>query len=84
MTINVVEAAKETLPRFYYTAARDSQGMSIGHAAWMLAKISTGTLSQEKACRWLGYAQALAVVHRMVSLGTVKDINLKAEQENQS
>lgn len=57
---------------------RDPLGKSVSHALWMLKRISKGFIVDERAHRWLGYAQGLLVVHGELTLDEVRNINLEA------
>lgn len=50
---------------------RDPRGISINHARWMLENLPE---ENDKAGRWLGYAQALMVVHGIMSLEEMRDV----------
>lgn len=54
---------------------RHEQGDTLEHAVWMLRGISEGYVTDEKAHRWLGYAQALAVLHTDIDIDLLKIIN---------
>lgn len=55
--------------------SRDSKGRSVKHAIWMLCGITLGYIQDEKAHRWLGYAQGILVVQRKLTLEEMKNVN---------
>lgn len=57
---------------------RDEEARSLEHAVWMLLEIYWKKIEGNKAQRWLGYAQALLVSHRWVTLEQMKQANLEA------
>ena len=73
--MDIVKAAENTLVHVSEALGRDASGKSIAHAVWMLAGISLGYIQDEKAHRWLGYAQGLLVVHGVLGLPEVKKAN---------
>ena len=79
--MNVVEAAKGTIAANKFIentvkAAKHSEGIGFSHAKWMLEEIAKGEMSDDKANRWLGYAQCILVVTKLASLEEVKNINI--------
>lgn len=56
-------------------AHKDDRGTTIEHARWLLEGISLGYVQHKKAHRWLGYAQALLVMHGDATLDDMKKIN---------
>ena len=62
------------------SAERNSEGKGVDHAIWMLAGIKLGYIQSEKAHRWLGYAQALLVEGKIISLAVAKDVNREASE----
>ena len=48
---------------------------TLAHAYWMLTLIAHGDIVDEKAHRWLGWAQALLSCHNVTTLETLKAIN---------
>jgi len=55
-------------------------GVGLCHARWMLDTIrqEATTWKNDKLNRWLGYAQGLLVVARVLTLEEVKQCNLRA------
>ena len=49
------------------------EGNTQGHMVWMLQALAAGDITGEKAHRWIGYAQGLAV---MLGLGSLEDMKL--------
>ena len=45
------------------------------HIEWMLEGIEKGYILDEKAHRWLGWAQAVIHIHQGIDLDTLKHIN---------
>jgi len=52
--------------------------VSINHAFWLLMGISAGYVENEKAHRWLGWAQCTIVITGMATLSDMKQINKDA------
>lgn len=80
MSINVLTAAQSTRTLLKEreaaaSASRDSEGQGIEHALWMLVGITLGYIQDEKAHRWLGYAQSILVESGRMSLEELKNIN---------
>lgn len=63
---------------------RDPEGRSLEHAVWMLLEIYWRKIDGNKAQRWLGYAQALLVMHDRVTLDQMKEANLEAVNGEES
>lgn len=61
--------------------ARRARGRGIEHAKWLLVEVATGQVKGNKAHRWLGYAQAILVEYRVMSLNDAKNANKKASDE---
>ena len=59
-------------------AYRSEDGTGPGHARWMLKGIIDGYIQHEKAHRWLGYAQAIAIAEGCTTLGELKSTNKQA------
>lgn len=57
---------------------RNEEGRGVNHAYWMLTEIVLGNVTEEKAHRWLGYAQALLVAEDELTLEECKAINKEA------
>lgn len=57
---------------------RSEEGNTQGHLLWMLHTV-TGWGNTEKAHRWLGYAQGLAVMLGLCTLEQMKYLNLEAQ-----
>jgi hypothetical protein len=76
----VCEAARKTLPVIppAFEMIRDSKGRTVNHAKWMLNEIKIGNVREEKAHRWLGYAQALLICSHLLTLEKAKEINYNA------
>lgn len=81
--MNYYLAAKLTLRKLEITvddlpdAEQDKSGTSIGHARWMLERLTHRRVhfSATKANRWLGWAQCLLAVHCIMTLEDAKRIN---------
>ena len=80
--MNVKVASERMLQKLATTsvgnAKRDAKGKSSEHASWMLYGIAWGYVEEEKAHRWLGYAQGILVSNTIFSLEAVKKINHEA------
>lgn len=48
------------------------------HLHWMLQELAKGEMSPTKACRWLGYVQAILVWTRIYTLQEMKEVNQRA------
>jgi 5'(3')-deoxyribonucleotidase len=60
-------------------AERNPNGCGRRHLRWMLGELRDGALaSPTKACRWLGYAQAMAVERGLCTLDQMKAWNLES------
>jgi len=78
--MKVRTAARNTLKKAKIRKAcgifrRDSDGMGLSHAGWMLIEVGTEKVTGEKAHRWLGWAQSIIVNHGYLELKECKDIN---------
>ena len=63
---------------------RDPEGQSGPHLLWMLEELSARRVGSEtKTCRWLGYAQALAIQYGILDLERAKQLNLRSKTEAQ-
>lgn len=61
---------------------RDPEGQSGPHLLWMLEELSARRVGSEtKTCRWLGYAQALAIQYGILDLERAKQLNLRSKTE---
>lgn len=58
---------------------RSDEGNTQGHLLWMLHQLSAGEVRNDKAHRWLGYAQGLAVMLGLVTLEQMKLTNLGSQ-----
>ncbi len=79
--MNTKIAAEKILQKLSATSvgkARRSEGKSSEHAAWMLYGVALDYVQDEKAHRWLGYAQGLLVSNGIFSLEAMKKINHEA------
>ncbi len=54
---------------------RNPEATGVAHAIWMLEGIADGYIQHDKAHRWLGYAQALVICDKLLSLEEMKEIN---------
>lgn len=54
------------------------EGNTQPHMVWMLRRILSGDVSGEKAHRWIGWAQCLAVMLGLGNLEEMKAINHEA------
>ena len=52
--------------------SKDKEGFGVHHALWMLIGIEGGYVTGNKAQRWLGYAQALLVTNKILTLADVR------------
>lgn len=59
---------------------QSEEGNTPSHAMWMLEGIDLGFISGDKGHRWLGYAQAILVMHGHLSLDEAKEINKEASK----
>lgn len=57
---------------------RSPQGNTQGHLLWMLHQLDQGEVRDDKAHRWLGYAQGLGVSLGLFTLDQCKRINQEA------
>lgn len=75
--VDVVAVAKATLNQITNgtTPVQDPDGATLGHAVWMLRGIAEGYITEDKAHRWLGYAQALVVIEGDVPLDVLMELN---------
>ncbi len=74
--MDIKEAARASLVNLKnIPTIKDSRGKLIGHAKWLLIGIASEYIEGEKAHRWLGYAQALMVLHEKASLSDMKQSN---------
>jgi hypothetical protein len=81
-------AASLTLTRWAYvqgeilmpSPSQMEDGVGLCHARWMLETVmkEATTWKNDKLNRWLGYAQALLVQAKVLSLEEVKRCNLQA------
>jgi len=79
--VNTQEAAKAMLAYDFMNEVeprRAEGGLGKNHMRWMLDQIASGEVKDEKAHRWLGYAQGLATVYFFFSLEDLKNINLNS------
>jgi len=76
--MNTRKAAAKTLVFVTVLPERSASGVGKAHAAWMLKGISEGYIGDEKAHRWLGYAQAILVQEKLASLADMKRANMRA------
>jgi hypothetical protein len=83
--MDVAKAAEHTLrlfakehPHTTVKASKSPEGIGVCHAFWMLQQICGGEVSDTKAHRWLGYAQALLVQDKYLSLDQCKIANALA------
>jgi len=78
--MNVKEAAALTLDEIegQVVAERRPSGKGVEHARWMLNGILSGYVEQEKAHRWLGYAQGIIVGSNAATLDEMKAANKRA------
>lgn len=53
-------------------------GVETTHLHWMLLELQKAEMSPTKACRWLGYAQALLVTRELATLDEMKMFNQRA------
>lgn len=53
-------------------ADRDPRGGRIHHAAWMLNNLPQD--SSDKYNRWIGYIQALMIIHGLITLVEMRDL----------
>jgi len=69
------------LPKFEkYEAEKHHGGRGIRHLKWMLIELANKRVgSATKACRWLGYAQCLAVSNGLATLDECKLYNQQVE-----
>lgn len=74
--MNVQKAAINTLEFVKVEPIRQASGTGPQHASWMLHGIAMDYIQNEKAHRWLGYAQAILVVERFASVGDMKKANV--------
>ena len=58
------------------TPIRNESGEGIQHAAWMATELTKREMSPTKACRWLGYIQAVAISYGLSTLAKEKQRNL--------
>lgn len=58
-----------------YPGAQSEEGNTQDHLVWMLHRIASEDVVGEKAHRWVGYAQALAVMLGLKPLSTWKTLN---------
>ena len=73
--MNIQKVAQTLLDDVGFTAKRDEHGRTVEHALWMLLGIASGYIQNEKAHRWLGYAQGILVHTDIVTLSDMKDAN---------
>lgn len=76
--MDVVGAANEMLQNKIFETAppqRLESGLGANHIHFMLEEIAWGEMSEGKANRWLGYAQALMVYYNYSNLEKMKAIN---------
>lgn len=71
---NAAIEMKRLLARFP-ASLQGSKEASKEHIAWMLNKIADGSVSGEKAHRWLGYTQGVVCCLGVATLQDVKSIN---------
>ena len=76
-------AAQKLLATVDSEVVRDPDGLGTEHAMWMLNGIFEGYIQNEKAHRWLGYAQGILVASEVVSLDDMKNINFAATEDKQ-
>ena len=57
----------------HISAMRDPRGIAINHAQWMIENMPNDD-EVEKYSRWIGYIQALMVVHGLMTLNEMRDI----------
>lgn len=80
-------AAGMTLEHFNlteYPGARDPEGKSVNHAIWLLRELKAERTSENKAHRWLGWAQCILVFHGLGTLEDMKQINKAASDVEKS
>ena len=78
--MNVIKAAQDTIDFAHKDKCsikikphRHKYGIGYNHAVWMLEEIVSGNVQNDKANRWLGYAQALLV--NFITLEKLRNIN---------
>lgn len=62
-------------PSGWVYSERSFDGMGHNHLRWMLEELAKGQMSPTKACRWLGFAQALMLIYGISSLDREKARN---------
>ena len=64
----------------YVPPVRERNGKGLAHAIWLLEGIHKEYIEEEKAHRWLGYAQAILVTEDIADLSSMKHVNMVAEE----
>ncbi len=75
---NTIKAWQADWPKHlpFPLALEDPEGLRLHHALWMLEEIQRQpTWKNDKANRWLGYAQGLLATYRVMPLTQLKAIN---------
>lgn len=54
---------------------RDPEGKTLAHGAWMMEQVLLGEFPEDKAGRWIGYAQAIYVFVNIATLDNFKEMN---------
>ncbi len=74
--MNIQKAAERTIAHVSdFCVERDPEGRTTEHACWMLNGIIEGYIQNEKAHRWLAYAQAIIVLKNEATLNEMKAAN---------
>ncbi len=82
MSVCASTAAENTLERLSVAdnqnAQRNKYGEGVPHAVWMLIGVAQGYIQNDKAQRWLGYAQGLLKPKGHITLEGCKTANKEA------
>jgi len=73
--ILAAQAMREEVHPHIPVAKRCDSGLHPCHILWMLDEVEKGQMSDGKAGRWLGWAQAVACIHGFLDLETCKKLN---------
>lgn len=55
----------------HHSPLRSSQGGTLRHGSWMMENLPEDPV---KRARWIGYAQAIAVIRGLISLDKLREI----------
>lgn len=77
LTLLAAENSGVELP----VACQDPEGNSLSGGLWLLHQCLSKVVTGNKAHRWLGYGQALLVVHGAITLEQAKMANKQASEE---